>query len=100
MNNKKNTDELFTQQEVLQLLGLECNFSNRQKLTYLRLGRKQKLHNRNGRTEFIYNWKPQLILETDWCYQRGKVFYSETGIEKLKDILKNKKKIYIREFEL
>ena len=96
MEKTDNIESLFTQQEVLRLLGIEYSFTNRQKLTYLRLGRKQWQLKRDGRSEYSYNWLPQLEQDTDWFYQRGKVYYTETGFEKIKDIFQNNKKIYIR----
>lgn len=96
MNNQKLNIELFSQQELLNILGKKNDNSTLQLLTYLRLGRKQKQKNNKSRTEYIYNWCPQLLQNTDWCYFRGKVFYTETGVEKIKDIFFNKKRIFRR----
>jgi hypothetical protein len=92
----KSNSILFTQQEALNILGLVYSYSNRQKLTYLRLGRKQFQLKSDRRNLYCYNWKPQLIENKDWIYQRSKVYYTLPGVEKLKDIFQNKKKIYIR----
>jgi hypothetical protein len=97
MKQMKNNSNLLTQQEALNVLGLAYTYSNRQKLTYLRLGRKQFQLKRDGRSEYCYSWKPQIIENLDWFYQRSKVYYTLSGIEKLKDIFQNNKKIYIRE---
>lgn len=95
MNQQQENNELFAQREVFNLLELAYTFSNKQKLTYLRLGRKQWQLKRDGRSEYFYHWTPQLKEGKDWFYQRGKVIYTMSGVEKLKIILKHKLKIYI-----
>jgi hypothetical protein len=96
MSKTEKIEKQFTQKEALKLLGMDYNFTNRQRLTYLRLGRNQKQLKKDGKSEFTYCWIPQLNENTDWIYMRGKVLYTEAGIEKLQDIFHNKKKIYIR----
>jgi len=96
MKQINSNSDLFTQQEALNVLGLSYNYSNRQRLTYLRLGRKQYQLKRDGRSEYCYKWVPQIQEGSEWFYQRGKVYYTISGIEKLKNIFQNKKKIFIR----
>lgn len=100
MKDINNIINFFTQKEALNLLDIPFSFSNRQRLTYLRLGRKQYQLKRDGRSEYCYKWKPQLKEGSDWFYLRGKVYYTIYGVEKLKNIFQNNQKIYIRENDL
>lgn len=96
MSKNNKIKETYTQREAMKMVGLPYNFTNRQKLCYLRLGRTQCQLKRDGRSEYFYQWKPQLIENLDWFYQRGKVFYTAMGINNLQNICKNKQMIYTR----
>ena len=97
MDKTNITGNFFSQKAALRVLDLPYTYHNRQRLTYIRLGRKQVQISNGDRKEYSYRYIPLLTENTDWLYINGKVYYTNVGIEKLRDIFVNKRKIYVRE---
>ncbi len=74
---------LIKQSEILEKTGY-----SRQHLMMLRLGGKVSVGFQEPQRKYVYAQQPLLEEHIDWQYHRGKVFYTNIGLEK---ILKHKK---------
>lgn len=88
-------DKWYSQNEVIKHLALPDTDCTRRKLTILRIGMHQTQNKPNGRF-YVYYWKSKLTLKLHWCYINGRVYYNNSGVQELRNILADNGKIYFK----